>query len=256
MITSTGNQQVKNLVQLKKKAKVRKEQNVFLAEGLKMFQEAPEDRIRQVYVSESFEREHGEALLNHRYEVLADFVFSYVSDTKTPQGVLCLVEQASWELKDLVEQPDPCLLVLENIQDPGNLGTMFRSAEGAGFSGVIMDGSTADIYNPKTIRSTMGSIYRVPFVTAKDLPAAVLELKELGVRVYAAHLKGTCCYDEPDYKKASAFLIGNEGNGLTDQLAELADEYVKIPMEGRLESLNAAVAASLFMYETNRQRRK
>ena len=167
MITSTGNQQVKNLVQLKKKAKVRKEQNVFLAEGLKMFQEAPEDRIRQVYVSESFEREHGEALLNHRYEVLADFVFSYVSDTKTPQGVLCLVEQASWELKDLIKQPDPCLLVLENIQDPGNLGTMFRSAEGAGCSGVIMDSRSADIYNPKTIRSTMGSIYG-SFVTAKD----------------------------------------------------------------------------------------
>jgi TrmH family RNA methyltransferase len=102
----------------------------------------------------------------------------------------------------------------------------------------------------------MGSIYRVPFVITENLGESIRQLQAEGVAVYAAHLKGSCCYDEPDYCKPSAFLIGNEGNGLTDEMAALADCYIKIPMQGQLESLNAAVAASLLMYETNRQRRK
>ncbi len=256
MITSTGNQQVKQLVQLRKKAKVRKEQQIFLVEGLKMFLEAPKERLRGIYVSETFEKEHRELLLGQSYEVLSDPVFSYVSDTKTPQGILCLVQQQVYAWKDLLRPEPASLLILENIQDPGNLGTMFRTGEGAGVTGIIMDQSTVDPYNPKTIRSTMGSIYRVPFVIADDLADAVKYLKEQRVKVYAAHLKGQSIYDEPDYRKPSAFLIGNEGNGLTDQTAALADTYIRIPMGGRLESLNAAVAASLLLYETNRQRRK
>lgn len=279
MITSTTNQQVKNLVQLKKKAKSRKEQQLFIVEGIRMFREAPAEWLHSIYASESFESEHADVLKGKKYELLSDKVFDYVSDTKTPQGILCLLKIPGYNMQDLLSgnrdavsadtilkkaggrentesRKAPLILALENIQDPGNLGTMFRSGEGAGVTGILMDTSTADIFNPKTIRSTMGSIYRVPFVITDDLSGGIRKLQEKGVTVYAAHLKGTDCYDDPDYKKATAFLIGNEGNGLTDETAALADRYIRIPMEGKLESLNAAVAASLLLYETNRQRRK
>ena len=146
-------------------------------------------------------------------------------------------------------------MVLENLQDPGNLGTIFRTAEGAGVSGILMNRGCVDIYNPKTIRSTMGAIYRMPFLYTDDLPRAVTGLKSREIPVFAAHLGGTLSYDETDYRNGCAFLIGNEGNGLTDETAVLADTYIRIPMEGQVESLNAGVAASLLMYEAYRQKR-
>ena len=133
---------------------------------------------------------------------------------------------------------------------------MVRTGEGAGITGVIMNKTTVDLFNPKTIRSTMGSIYRVPFVITEDLMDTMQVLKEKGVSLYAAHLKGQHAYDEEEYTNACGFLIGNEGNGLSDEIADLADRYIKIPMEGEVESLNAAISAALLMYETNRQRRR
>ena len=148
------------------------------------------------------------------------------------------------------------LLLLESVQDPGNLGTMVRTGEGAGITGVIMNRTTVDLFNPKTIRSTMGSIYRVPYVIADDFVATLQELKAKGVSLYAAHLKGEKQYDAFDYTEPTGFMIGNEGNGLSDEVADAADTYIRIPMEGQVESLNAAISASLLMYECNRQRRK
>lgn len=118
-------------------------------------------------------------------------------------------------------------------------------------AGVIMTGGTVDIFNPKTIRSTMGSLYRVPFLYTGNIEETVMKLKAAGVKVYAAHLKGEKYYDEQDYEGVSAFLIGNEGNGLTDATAALADVYIRIPMAGKLESLNAAVAAAILMYRAS-----
>lgn len=258
MITSTSNSQVKNLVQLKKKSKVRKQQHVYVVEGIRMFREAPADRMEQIYVSETFisDPEHKNMLKGKTFEVLSDTVFSYVSDTKTPQGILCLMKMQEYTLEGLLKRKNGTWLILENVQDPGNLGTMFRTGEGAGISGVIMDGATADIYNPKTIRSTMGSIYRVPFYVTEDLAETVKKLKDSGIRTYAAHLEGSVCYDEPDYTSGCAFLIGNEGNGLTEEMTLLADTRIHIPMEGQLESLNAAMAAGILMYEAKRQRRR
>ena len=161
-----------------------------------------------------------------------------------------------YPLSDLLRGNRTHLLIVESIQDPGNLGTMLRTGEGAGITGIIMNRTTVDLFNPKTIRSTMGSIYRVPCYIADDLAETIGELKRQKVGIYAAHLKGQRHYDEPSYCKGTAFLIGNEGNGLSDEIAGLADTYVRIPMEGSVESLNAAVSAALLMYETNRQRRR
>ena len=126
-------------------------------------------------------------------------MYAHVSDTKTPQGILCLVKQENRKLLDLLDTENPFLLVLDNLQDPGNLGTIVRTAEGAGVTGIIMSRGCVDIYNPKVIRSTMGSIYRMPFCYEEDLPAVLDTLKERKIRSYAAHLDGKCAYDEEDY---------------------------------------------------------
>ena len=154
----------------------------------------------------------------------------------------------------LFQKENPLFLILEDIQDPGNLGPLVRTAEGAGVDGIIMTKGTVDIYNPKTIRSTMGSVYRMPFFYTEDLLDVMKQLQERNVKLYAAHLKGKQFYHEMDFKGATAFLIGNEGNGLKDETAENADVYMKIPMQGKVESLNAAVASVILMYEAARQR--
>ena len=259
MITSTSNARVKELVQLQKKSKVRNEQGVFLVEGVKMYQEIPQEQLVKVYVSETFadkQKEEINRLKDRRkLEYLSDHVFQYVSDTKTPQGILCVVRQSAYCLEDILEAEDAHLLVLDNLQDPGNLGTILRTAEGARVTGIIISKESVDIYNPKVIRSTMGSIYRVPFVYVEDLKEAIAKVKAHGIFTYAAHLDGKNSYDKEDYTKKTAFLIGNEGNGLRKEIADLADTWIRIPMQGQVESLNAAIATSVLMFETARQRR-
>jgi TrmH family RNA methyltransferase len=258
LITSTDNQQAKALLQLNKKAKYRKKEGLFVAEGIKMFEEAPKEQIKAVYVSSSFlaQPESEMRLSGTTYIELSGAVFKAVSDTMTPQGILTVLHQKQYVLEDLLPDGRPaCILVLESIQDPGNLGTMMRAGEGAGITGILMNRTTVDLYNPKTIRSTMGSIFRVPHVVTDDLEQSLQELKEAGVTLYAAHLNGTMDYDEAAYEGDTAFLIGNEGNGLSDEISSMADVLVRIPMEGQVESLNAAIAATLLAYEAKRQRK-
>ena len=254
MITSTSNARIKRLVNLKKKRKLRDEEGVFLVEGI--------DKLKEVYVSESFykkEKDTVKEVLKDskiRVEELTDTVFSHASDTKTPQGILCVVEQMNHKISELTSAECPLIMVLDHLQDPGNLGTILRTAEGAGVTGILMDRECVDIYNPKTIRSTMGSVYRMPFVYVEDLGKGIQDLKDKGITTYAAHLEGKNSYDEEDLTNPCAFLIGNEGNGLRREIADMADCYIKIPMLGQVESLNAAIASSVLMFEAARQRRK
>ena len=236
-----------------------------------MYLEAPAELIQEVYVSEEFLEKHGvgtatgreeglgadlvQKLSTSGYEKVSNEVFAKMSDTQTPQGILAVVKQPDYKLNQLLTCQNPLLVVLENLQDPGNLGTILRTGEGAGITGVIMSDTTVDIYNPKVIRSTMGSIYRVPFVYERDLRAVLDKLHEAGIKTYAAHLKGQDYYDSFSFKEPTAFLIGNEGNGLTEELSQGATSYLKIPMEGKVESLNAGVAAALLIYEAHRQRK-
>lgn len=257
MITSTSNPQVKHLIQLQKKSKARNEENVFVVEGLRMFMEVPEEQTEKVYVSESFynKREGEWNLRNVSFEILSDHVFQHVSETQTPQGILCVVRRKAYSLEELLQLENPHFVVLDNLQDPGNLGTILRTAEGAGVDAVFMSRDCVDIYNPKTIRSTMGSIFRMPFLYVDDVPQLLDMFRKNGVKSYAAHLNGKHFYDEEDYRGGSAILIGNEGNGLRDEVTKKADILVKIPMKGKVESLNAAIAASVLMFEIARQRR-
>ena len=282
MITSTGNKTIRELVRLKKSAKERAKAGVFLVEGPKMFREIPRSLLSAVYASESFlNTKEGAAAkqLALSYgigtEAVSDPVFQYLSDTKSPQGILAVVRQMKYEVEDLMgTSPDsaaqkadaahadcamaghaaPLIAVLENVQDPGNLGTILRSCEAAGASGILLSRGCADLYSPKVTRSTMGSIFRVPFAYAEHLSDAVTYLKKQGVRVLAAHLQGSVDLYEVSFTGPTAILIGNESRGLTDEMAALSSQAVRIPMSGSVESLNAAVAASVILFEAKRQR--
>ena len=269
MITAATNPRVKQVVQWQSKSKERHRDKVFVVEGTKMYLEAPDNLVREVYVSEELSGQLtrpdasgrqqilprlADKLSRTGYETVSNEVFAKMSDTRTPQGILAVLRQPEYDLDKLLQQPNPLFLVLENLQDPGNLGTILRTGEGAGVTGVIISEDSVDIFNPKVIRSTMGSIYRVPFLYEKNLLQTLEKLHTVGVKTYAAHLQGRAYYDSFSFQGPVAFLIGNEGNGLSRELADAASSYLKIPMEGQLESLNAAVSAALLMYEAHRQR--
>ncbi|MBE5964542.1 MAG: RNA methyltransferase [Lachnospira sp.] len=254
MINSVSNAKVKYVMNLQKKSKFREQENIFVVEGIKMFMETPKHLIEKVYVTETFLDSHKELFENVEYETVTDRVFEQMSDTKTPQGVLVLVKMQKRNISDIAKCKSPYIIVAEDLQDPGNLGTIVRTAEGAGIDGIILSKNTVDIYNPKTIRSTMGSVYRVPVYVSEDIVATIKELQKMGVSTYAAHLSGEKYYSDCDYKSATAFVIGNESKGISREAAKACDNLIKIPMKGEVESLNAAIAAAILMYEGAKQR--
>lgn len=262
MITSTSSSQVKHVISLLSKVKERKKNNEYVVEGIRMVSEVPADLLVKIYMSERFQNNNSEyvkelvkkqGISDDSIEIVADNVFDRMSQTQTPQGIMAVVRMKDNSLSDMLSG-NPLLILVENLQDPGNLGTIIRMGEGAGVTGVIMSPNTVDIYNPKTIRSTMGSIFRVPFIYVQDFGEAVSECQKSGVKVYAAHLDGKNTYLGEDYSTSTAFLIGNEGNGLTDDITKQADTLIRIPMEGEVESLNAAIACTILTYEAVRQR--
>ncbi len=261
MIESRSNARIKKIQKLRKSARYRRQEALFVAEGWKMTEEAlRRSLVKTIYISTTVENEFRQRFPMQKFseaevEILSESLFREISDTVSPQGIMALVNMPCYDREDVVGGERAAVLCLEDIRDPGNLGTMFRTAEGAGMSGVLLSGGCADIFNPKVVRSTMGSLFRVPFYVAKDLTTEVERMKNSGFTVFAAHLQGDCSYEEADYSGRTGILIGNEAGGLSEKLSALADVKVKIPMEGELESLNAAVSAALLMYEVHRNRR-
>lgn len=282
-ITSSSNEKIKRVRQLASKASARREEGVFIAEGTKLVTEAPSDKIREIYVSESCLESLGitvsasgvpdssetgsitraflriaQRLSEESIILLPDHVYEKISTMKTPQGMMAVVEAPGYSREDLTGYgtPDvaPLLLVLEDIQDPGNVGTIFRTAEAAGATGIILSSNSADPLSPKTVRSTMGAIFRVPFMVSDDMPAAVRGLEARGITCYAARLDESAEYDKCKLDEPCALLIGNEGNGLSAEITDAASKGIYIPMSGKTESLNAAVSASILVYEARRQR--
>ena len=240
MITSPANQKVKEVRALFDKASLRAERGLFVSES---FAARAEGEVRDKI----------EAL---KAETVADNIFAKMSDTKTPQGVLALVRMQRKSLEEVLKGGASCFLAVESLQDPGNLGTMLRAGEGAGLSAILANRGTVDVYNPKLVRATMGSIFRIPVVYVDDFREALLTLAREGIRLYAAALQASVPYDSIEYPEKTAFLIGNEAAGLSEEAIAAANQSIHIPMLGQVESLNAAVAASILLYERARQRRK
>ena len=276
IISSKDNKRIKYLRSLLEKGSARKKNRQFIVEGIKLVDEALEyGKVCEIILSESLYEEiisggliknalladNGKNLIDYVNDdnsttVVSDAVFKTVSETINPQGVVAVVTMPEYEILNeefLAQTYNKTgkikLLILEDTADPGNLGTIMRTAEAAGVTGVIMGRGTVDIFNPKVVRSTMGSIFRLPFIYVEDVRETIRELKKYGISFYAAHLKGKQSYKDVKYSDKAGILIGNEARGLSPETAELADIYIIIPMQGKVESLNAAVAAALMMYE-------
>lgn len=263
IITSNKNNRIRNLQRLNKDASYRKDKGVFIVEGIRMVKEVPADRLQALYISEQmYDRWKTELAAiglkddDERLCLLKDYIFETVSQTKSPQGVLAVVEKMDYGPNLLAEnEKAPLYLIVESIQDPGNLGTIFRTAEAAGVHTLIIGGASCDCYNPKVVRATMGAIFRLPFFYTDNLERIMHTLKEQGVTIYGAHLMGGNLYDA-DFTGPTAFLVGNEGNGLSEAVSHAADRLLRIPMKGKTESLNAAVSSAILSYEALRQRER
>lgn len=256
MIESMNNTQVKRIGKLKKSSRFRRQEKVFIAEGFKMAAEGlAHGLVQTMYVAESAGEEYFSKLSHtigkEKIEWVSDAVFRQLSDTAAPQGVLAVIRMPEYDREKILE--GAALVCLEDIQDPGNLGTIMRTAEGAGMSGVVLSKGCVDLFNPKVVRATMGALYRMPYYITENMSTEVECLRGQGFQIAAARLDAELDYTHADYLGKTGLLIGNEARGLCPETAEKADVGVKIPMEGQLESLNAAVSAALLMYEVHRQ---
>ena len=268
ILSSPNNEKVKNVAKLLKSAKERKYDGLYVVEGRRMVQEIPEDQLEAVYFTEDFYNKHvygneklkavtDAATRKDKSYIVSSNVMKKMANTETPQGIMATVKIVEHDLKDLLGNGNevPLILILERLQDPGNVGTIIRSAEGAGVTGILVSYDSVDIYSPKVVRSTMGSIFRKNVMVTYDLIGDVNKLREMGVVIYATHLNGSSMYDA-DLTGPVAFLIGNEGAGLSNEISRTARKLIRIPMKGEVESLNAAVSATLVSYEALRQRNK
>ncbi len=241
-IQSESNRIIKEINSLRLK-KNRDKLGLFILEGERLVNEA-EGHIEYILASESYS---GGMAADY---TVSDRLYDKISDTVSPQGIMavCRIEE-----QEFTQKKDASFyILLENIQDPGNMGTIIRTADAAGADGIFLSKGCVDIYNPKTVRSTMGSLFHLPIYRNTDLTELV---QRIDVTTVAAYLKGDRTPYDIDMTKGIAIIIGNEANGISDDLSKKADCLVKIPMPGKAESINASAAAAIMIYEAVRQRR-
>ncbi|GAW32054.1 RNA methyltransferase [Carboxydocella sp. JDF658] len=260
IITSTANPEIKERARLLT-ARGRREQQAFLVEGVRLLEEvlkADYPVTKVYYTAAGIGKERGQALFRQLKEraipcqEVSEGVLAKLSATETPQGLVAVVPVRQQDFA-LPRPGRGIILVLDGIQDPGNLGTIIRTAFAAGIREVWTTPDSCDLYNPKTVRATMGAIFHLPCRDLTDSLAAVRAAAELGWWVTATALEGAVPYYRLDWRQPRLLLLGNEGRGLSPELLALARERVTIPMPGGAESLNVAVAAGILMYETIRQ---
>lgn len=262
VLRSLQNPRVKQWTELGSR-KGRDKAGRFLIEGHHLVQEALHSDVTPDVIVYSDERRDAcsevlQAAEQQRIECVAvsDAVLAKCTDTETPQPLFAVLPKLPWRPADLLaaSERDGLVVVVDGIQDPGNLGTIIRSADAVGASGVLLGRGTVDLYNPKTVRSTMGSLFHLPIVQgelAEWLPAAA----ERGVQIVSTSLQGAVSCYEHDFRPPTWFVIGNEGQGVSPGVLDRSSHHVLIPMQGSAESLNAAMAATVILFEAMRQRR-
>ena len=256
LISSADNDIYKGFLRLYKR-KYRDRLGLYVIEGRKLIEEALKNGavLRDIFLREDYSPEdipRGD-LEGVRICRLTRSLFDRAADTETPQGIAAVSERPEWT-QDEFFQGDDNIIVLDRLQDPGNLGTIIRTADAAGFRKVLVLKGTADLFSPKTIRAAAGSLYRVRLLQADSPEEAADMLRERGFRIICTAPLGKKLIYQADMKRSAALVIGNEANGVCHSLLDMADETVRLPMEGNIESLNAGVAASVVMYESVRQR--
>ena len=260
IISSKDNELVKNIKKLKDK-KYRDLENVYIVEGIKMVKEAILENasIKQIIICDDCEKSD---LISKEmmYEIakydciyVTNKIFKYITEVQTPQGVMAIIEKNNKDKE--INYNEDIIVALDDIQDPGNLGTILRTVDSIGLSQILVSKGTADPYNPKVVRSTMGAIYRVKVIECDNLKETLKEIKKNKFKILVTSLDDSkSVYDIKYYKKV--IVIGNEANGVEEEIVKLADEKIKIPMLGKTESLNASVAAGIILYEYVRQKIK
>jgi len=255
-IQSKDNLLIKEIKKLKEK-KYRINSNMFLVEGFRFAEEALDSdfEVVHIFISARGEAKYESSCVKNKLQAntkvysITDSLFKSICDTENPQGIIAVVKNKPVEIK----YDHGFYMLADKVQDPGNMGTIIRTAHAAGALGVIITKGTVDIYNEKTLRSTMGSIFKIPVIEDKDL-SLVQKLRNGGFKLVTSSLDTDKNFYDIDLKEKVIISVGNEGNGISDEVYELSDLKIKIPMPGGAESLNAAVAASIMMYEVVRQK--
>lgn len=261
-IQSISNPTIKGIKKLQRK-KDRWDERLYLIEGVKVINEYMEyiGKPKLILISEELStvtggtelfnkiNEYDAHLIKVPHRILKD-----LSDTENPQGIVAVVNFNDSEIENLIVEKNNFIIVLDGVQDPGNLGTIIRSADAFNINGIILTDNCVDLYNPKVVRGTMGSLFHIPIAIADNKLEIINNLKDRGITIYSTYLEGKNYIHKIDMTKDMAIIIGNESRGVSKELLELSDYTLKIPMYGNAESLNAAIAASVIMYEAARQR--
>lgn len=251
-IESKNNNLFKEIKKLKEK-KYRIKSNKYLIEGLRFVEEAIKSKVSidSIIFTESFKEKNPELFLkineNIKLIQMNEALLKQLCSTENPQGIVGVINMQNKELKS-----GKLVVLVDKVQDPGNMGTIIRTAHAAGAAGIVMTKGTVDIYNDKTLRSTMGSIFYIPIVEDDSLDF-VKSLKKEGYKLVVSSLQGKNNFFEENLQGKVMIAVGNEGNGVSDKVYDIADIKVKIPMPGEAESLNVAVATSIMVYEKIRQ---
>jgi len=253
-ITSRENSIYKFIKALSQK-KVRENSGLFLIEGNRLLEEANNRgvKIKFLIINKTVE---SVPKINQDCQVLrlSGNLFKKISDTVSPQGIIAVLEQIEISLADVTSGTNPLVVVLNGLQDPGNLGTIIRTSAAVGATAVLLTKGTVDLYNPKVIRSTMGSLFQVPIVNGLNDDEAVKWLNHHSINIMVADLDGKEYYHSANFKEPFALVIGNENRGPSDIWRKEDYKKIKIPILGSTESLNASVAAGIILYEAVRQR--
>ena len=258
MISSKDNEFIKHVKKLKDK-KYRDLSNEYIIEGIKLIEEAikEEAQINQIVICDDCEKTQN-IPKNLMYEIakyecayVANKVFNTISQVNSPQGIFAVVEKNNKNKQ--IDYKQDIIIALDNIQDPGNLGTILRTADSIGLNQILVSKGTVDVYNPKVVRSTMGAIFRVKVIECEDIVKAIKETKKHKFKLVVTTPNTQDTIYNINYNK-KVIAIGNEANGVSKEIQDLADYKVKIPMLGKTESLNASVATGIVLYEYVRQK--
>ena len=257
-ITSKDNELIKHIRKLKDK-KYRDESNEYVVEGVKLVEEAVKEnaKIKQIIVCEDTTRTY--EIPTHimleiaKYECISvsDKIFNIITQVTNPQGIMAIIEKNTQNAQ--IDYTQDIIVVLDDVQDPGNLGTILRTVDSIGLNQIIVSKGTADAFNSKVVRSTMGAIFRIKIIEVENLAQAIKEMRKHHFKLMVTSLQTENSIYDIDFNK-KIIVIGNEANGVSKEIQDMADEKAKIPMLGRTESLNASVAAGVVMYEYVRQK--
>lgn len=255
-IYSTDNKIYKLCKELTTK-KYRDRLGKYLIEGENLVEEAEKSGVSMEYLI--FREDYEGAALSKASSAreaarMSRALFSEIAQTETSQGVLAVAAAPALPPEAFYAAcGEKNIVVLDRLQDPGNIGTIIRTAEAAGYGGIVTIKGTGDVYSPKTVRAAAGSVFRMPVLQAAEAEDVARRIKESGRHLVATAMDGAALYSETDLCEKTALIIGNEGNGISEEMFALADLKVRLPMRGAVESLNAAVAAAILMYENVRK---